>query len=159
MSWDSLSLLLAKLQQLRRGDDPSAGGAAVPTAGRRLWEALASHLDNDHDGIISAEDFLRLIDWARHDMAQIGKLPQWLFTIGVALYALMDVRQRGQLAAAEYSNFLAALGCPSESAAEFARLDLNRDGAIDMEEMEELYIQWLLSTAPEDPGNFLFGSF
>ena len=71
----------------------------------------------------------------------------------------MDVRQRGQLAAAEYRNFLAALGCPAESPAEFARLDLNRDGAIDLEEMEELYVQWLLSTAPEDPGNFLFGSF
>ena len=55
----------------------------------------------------------------------------------------------------EKVRYLKALGSRVDPGEAFRRLDLDRDGNIDIGEMEQLYMQYVISDNPGEPGNYL----
>ena len=121
-----------------------------------FWEILEQRTRTVSSGSADLDGFLEFHGELAAEMrASGGQAPAWVLQWVEALLRVLDLNEDGFLSEEEFSNFLYAMGSRMSPAAAFERLDLDRNGLIDLNELHVLVAQYLTSTSPEDPGNYL----
>jgi Ca2+-binding EF-hand superfamily protein len=74
------------------------------------------------------------------------------------VFTILDQDDDGFVTAGEYAGMYGYSGLdPAEAAPAFARLDVDHDGRLSVDEIMQLVHQFFRSENPTDPGNLLFG--
>ena len=119
------------------------------------WEALAESADQDGDGRVSREEFMR---WAEIFLDDRDAVRAYARGDVQLLFDAMDTSGDGRITEDEYRRYLEICGVDTSTAgAFFAYADLDENGRIGRDEMSHAFEEFLLSENPRAAGNFLFG--
>jgi tellurite resistance protein TerC len=152
---DDGRLLTQRLCQAFGHAVDSATGRAVAAAQGTLFDTLLQHLDTNHDGAISREEFVaglgpRLAGRAGFDAA-VGAAARSLLQVA-------DIDGNGVLDPGEYTRLAAVYGAPPDQAEQaFGRLDLDRNGVLDTAELTLAIREFFASRDPGGYGSVAFG--
>ncbi|MFT5680945.1 MAG: Ca2+-binding EF-hand superfamily protein, partial [Myxococcota bacterium] len=151
--------------------DGHAAGSPVYDAAevmlRWLWEAIKGEADTDSDEKVSATEWSAM--WTAQlasddaplpegDIALFEDLPSLVRRVHLILAQAMGINANRGADLATYQRFLAPYGEPVVASAEaaFGRLDLDGNGLISIDELQQLTAEYFLSN-DDVPGNSLFG--
>lgn len=158
LEWEDLARGVEQLARLSGWEDDAPERAALLGRRRELWQLLTAAADRNQDGHISLEEFVVL--WARV-LAQAGgdraHVPRWFGHLVMSSFDAMDLDKDGVIGPEDYARFLEAHGVRVDVDACFARLDHNGDGVISRREGLDLFLDFLMSSDPAAPGNWLWG--
>lgn len=119
-----------------------------------LWEELWVHMDENRDGRVSREEFVSF--WLALSAAtRRAGLPVWTRRLIRSTFAAYDHDGDGVITEGEYGLYLRAIESAAHAPAAFARLDLDGNGHLDLDEVKVLFRQWLTDPSPEAPGAVL----
>ncbi len=131
---------------------------------RWLWEAFKGEADTDGDQKISTNEWSTV--WSAQLSADedgaadvlFEDLPALVRRTHLILAQAMGINANRGADLATYARFLAPYGAPVAAQAEaaFRRLDLDGNGLISIDELQQLTAEYFLSN-DDAPGNFLFG--
>ncbi len=128
---------------------------------RWLWEAIKGEADADGDEKISAAEWGTM--WASQlssddDSVLFEDLPALVRRVHLILAQAMGINANRGADLATYQRFLTPYGEPVVAKAEaaFGRLDLDGNGVISIDELQQLTAEYFLSN-DDVPGNALFG--
>lgn len=107
------------------------------------WDKALQTNDRDHTGSISFNEFVAFIFRTAVESATSGQLPSWALVSGDGITPN------------EYAIYLRAIGSDADPKSVFAKLDINKNGKISIDELHALLIQYLGSNDPNAPGNYL----
>jgi juvenile hormone diol kinase len=122
-----------------------------------FWDGFESFADASGDLRVTLEEWFAYWDQI---LSTPGMYEGVAKPIGDFIFDLFDRDGDGRVTADEYA-FIYRFGGldPSQAAAAFARLDLDHDGLLSVDEIMTLLGQYFRSDDPDDPGNWLFGPF
>jgi Ca2+-binding EF-hand superfamily protein len=122
-----------------------------------FWAGLTAKADTSHDQRVTIDEWFAYWDQLLATQALYDAIPQ---PIADSVFSLLDTNGDGHITADEYEHIYRAGGSnPAVAAEAFAKLDLDHDGKISVEEMGTLLGQFFRSNDPKSPGNWLFGPF
>lgn len=124
-------------------------------AQREFWQKMTERVDKDGDGKVSLPELNAFHESIGQEIKEQGKPPAWAVALVHAYHRALDTTGNGTIDQNEYGIYLRALGSRVNPGEAFRRLDLDRDGNIDIDEMEQLYTQYIISDNPGEPGNYL----
>jgi Ca2+-binding EF-hand superfamily protein len=140
----------------RFGEPPTSPKARhLAEAFERFWQTLVSHLDADHDGRITPEEYRAGIDAAYID----GPHFEQMFRPGIEAVAhLCDTDGDGRIGPAEFRLVHEAFGVEApETEAAFRQLDTDGDGSLTVTEFVHAASDFYVGNNPAAPGNSFFG--
>ncbi|XP_049876442.1 calexcitin-2-like [Pectinophora gossypiella] len=119
-----------------------------------LWDGLVKQADTDGDGVINAEEWVKLWDeYAKNPSAAA----EWQQLYCKCVFQLEDASNDGAIDANEYANVYESFGLDKNQSLEaFKKMAKGKD-TINWEEFQELWKQYFASDNPDDAGNFIFG--
>ncbi len=122
-----------------------------------VWEFFWKPADRDHDGRISLEDHLAMMEVMIERSKDFAVLEQSRMHSEV-LFNAFDLNGSGRISAKEYKQFFAAAGVNADWSNDvFERLDMNQSGTITVDEFVLLHQQFFSSDDPDSPGNWFYG--
>jgi tellurite resistance protein TerC len=148
-------LLTQRLCQAFGHAADSATGGAVATALGTLFDTLLPHLDTNHDGAISREEFVAGVG------PGLAGRPEFDAAVGAAARSLIQVADadgNGVLDPGEYTRLAAVYGArPHQAERAFGKLDQDRNGVLDAAELTLAIREFFASRDPGGYGNVAFG--
>ena len=123
-------------------------------AKREAWHELHAHIDANNDDLLTLDEWLAFCDNINSKTETNGKPPAWLTRIHYLIFQSIDLDGDGKIGPQEYGLYLKSIRVEDGIEEAFQRVDANGDGVIDLEEVEDLWTQWILSNDPSDPGNY-----
>ena len=128
---------------------------------RWLWEAIKGEADTDSDERISTAEWTAM--WTAQLASDVpgetfSDLPSLVRRIHLVLAQALGVNANSGADLATYQRFLAPYGstASAKSEAAFRALDLDGNGLISIDELQQLTAEYFLSN-DDAPGNALFG--
>jgi len=144
-------------------DDHAAGSPVFDAAEvmlRWLWEAIKGEADTDSDEKISAAEWTAMwtAQLANDNDAIFEDLPALVRRVHLIVAQAMGINANRGADLAAYQRFLTPYGDAVTAGAEaaFSQLDLDGNGLISIEELQQLTAEYFLSNS-DAPGNSLFG--
>lgn len=139
---------------------PDAGArraAAVTAVFQEVWEGMAARIDADGDQRISLDEFITdKLETARADTDAAHTRTRE--ERRRRLFEVMDRDGDDRVTLDEYQDFFRAFGVPAgEAEKTFARLDVDKDGFLSVEEMVEATVEYNTSTDPQSGSSDLLG--
>ncbi|XP_045451286.1 calexcitin-2-like [Melitaea cinxia] len=121
----------------------------------KIWESLEKTADSNHDGQISAEEWLKM--W--EDFANNPSKPlEWQTLYCKFIFELQDSGGDGSIDAEEFAAVHESFGLLKEDClAAFKHISRGKP-FITWNEFQELWKDYFTSENPTDPGNFIFGA-
>jgi len=110
---------------------------------RAAWDACLKSNDLDKNGTISYREYVAFFFKSAIESMMSGKPPSWAMLPGDGITPN------------DYAIYLRAIGSDADPRAVFAKLDVNKNGKIEMDELYTLMWQWMGSNDPTSPGNYL----
>lgn len=155
LDWDDFANVAVALQAAMGWHDDAPKLRDLREALADYWAKMLEFMDDDGDGEISELEYLIFYERFSAELPTFhNRVPTWALDLFVALHRAVDADNDGCIAPEEYAIYLRALGSKADPAAAFARFDLDRDGFVDVDEIEQLFAQYLTSNDPADPGNW-----
>jgi len=128
---------------------------------RRFWDAFASIADTNADAKISQVEWFTCWEGqlAGLDDPMFDDLPPLVRWIHLLVAQAAGVNDAGGADLETYRRFLAPFGDDVADGAEaaFPSLDLDGNGVIDADELQQLTAEFFVSDASDSAGNALFG--
>jgi Ca2+-binding EF-hand superfamily protein len=122
-----------------------------------FWTGLTAQADTSHNHRVTIDEWFAYWDQLLGEQALYDGIPK---PIADSVFHLLDENGDGEISAEEYSRLYSAGGLnPALAAEAFAKLDLDHDGRLSVDEMMTLLGQFFRSNDPTSPGNWLFGPF
>lgn len=115
----------------------------VTTLMRACWDGVLKANDLNQNGTIQYKEYVSFLNKTAAEMAKTGNLPPW---------ALLD---GDGITPQEYAIYLRSIGSDADPKKAFAKLDINKNGKITIDELHKLLRQYLNSNDPDAPGNYL----
>ncbi|MEV5877317.1 EF-hand domain-containing protein [Streptomyces sp. NPDC052101] len=138
-------------------DAGSQHAAAVTAVFQEVWEGLASRMDADGDQRISLDEFITdKLEAARTgaDASHTRKREE----LRRRLFEAMDRDGDGKVSMDEYRGFFRAFGVSATDAEKaFARLDVDKDGFLTIDEMIEATLEYNTNADPQASSSDLLG--
>lgn len=122
---------------------------------KALWEKLRKMMDKNSDGVISFQEVMVFFQGLVADIEEHGDVPRYAEGHVFTLLQALDIDGSGDLTSDELAAYYKAIGSEVDPEEVFAQLDLNGDGRITLEELEQLYVEWITADEPGAPGNLL----
>lgn len=123
-----------------------------------FWKELHKRASTKGSDEISRDEWTSFWSHIAAEVKQTGVVPPWVTRIHFVLLTSLDLDGDGKVSLDEYSLYLKSIGSDADPRAAFQRFDANGNGTLELEELEDIFSQWILSQDPNDPGNyFLLG--
>lgn len=120
-----------------------------------FWDGLTQATEVEATGQVTPAEWLEY--WDRV-LGTPGMFEQVAAPIARALLTSLDEDGDGAVSAEEYAALFSSGGFSAEEAAEaFARLDIDHDGRLSIDEVTQMTERFFRSDDPADPGNAVFG--
>lgn len=155
IDWNDFTKAALFIRDDRGWSDDHAGYKSLVDAMQTYWDELCKRVDLDGNKNIDRFEWQQFHAKLGDEISQQGKVPTWAVDMMQGIYRVLDSDADGSISADEYALWLRALGSSADAEAAFKRLDLNGDGELEINEVEKLYSQWVLSDDPAEPGNVL----
>ena len=121
---------------------------------RQWWTEMLSRIGRT-DSVIARDEFVAFWDGVGKEAMAAGTPPAWVIDVCTNTHRALDLNGNGTVDQTEYGVWLRAIGSTANAADVFKRLDLNGDGVVRLNEMLQLFSQFVLSEDPAEPGNYL----
>jgi len=119
------------------------------------WNNLRETCDADGDNRVTLKEWLAYWDKI---LATDGEYERVGKPFSVVVARALDLDGDGQISPEEYAQWLSRWGVDERVALDcFARLDLNGDGHLFVDEFVTLVAEYFQSSDPRSPGNWLLG--
>ena len=119
------------------------------------WEMLCMLTDNDGSGDIDLEEFLHFHRLMIEETVEFEEAPPWAQALVDTLMTSLDTDGDGRIGVDEYANLLLAMRSEMDPIAAFSKLDREGGGYLELSTLSTLMAEYLTSTDPEAPGNYL----
>ncbi|WP_428266872.1 EF-hand domain-containing protein [Haliangium sp.] len=130
--------------------------AALETGYLRLWSAILSDADRNHDGMVSMLEWLQ---WHELMLSRESVFNHVIMDMARWLFEACDADGDGRISGDDYQRLFRAHALAEDASADcFARLDSNGDGFLSKAEVFAGIREFYFSTDPRAPGNCLFGA-
>jgi Ca2+-binding EF-hand superfamily protein len=150
--FEEAARVLARLRGLAPGT-PEYGDMHRTIMAR--WNTLREECDADGDNRVALKEWLAHWDTV---LATEGEYERVGKPFSVVVARTLDVDGDGNIAPGEYAQWLSRWGVDEKTARDcFARLDLNGDGHLSVDEFVTLVAEYFQSSDPSSPGNWLLG--
>ena len=123
-------------------------------AKKKFWKELNVRVKPAED-TITFDEWKGFCDGLATEVKETGRVPDWVTRIHYLLFESLDLDGDGIISKTEYALYLKSIGSDVDPKKIFPKLDLDGNGHISLDELEELFSQWLISDDPKDPGNYL----
>ncbi|WNG53965.1 hypothetical protein F0U59_03515 [Archangium gephyra] len=110
---------------------------------RAGWDACLKTSDLDHNGTITYKEYVAFFFRSAVESVVSGKPPSWAMVTGDGITP------------SEHAIYLRSIGSTADAKSVFAKLDINKNGKISIDELHLLLWQWMGSNDPDSPGNYL----
>ena len=152
--WENAAKKLAEAQTL---EPDSAGYENLVKKHIQMWETFWKPADQDGDGKVSLEEFLKLADQQRgrgaFSMSQITELFETIFSV-------LDLDGDKHIMLQDYRSFFKAWGVDEKLAEPaFSSLDFSKDGLVSKMMFVQSGATFFTSDEPNDFGNLMFGPY
>lgn len=155
LDWDDFANVAYALKTRFDWADDAPKLRNLLAALRDYWARMLEFMDSDGDGQISLLEYLVFYERFSAEAPKLAnKMPAWALDMFQALHHAVDADNDGCISVDEYEIYLKALGSDADAARAFAHIDLDGDGYLDVDEVEQLFSQYLVSEDPKDPGNW-----
>lgn len=149
--------VVENLRTLHGLDVDSPGHLELKEGFMRSWDDLRWWADRDGDGGVDVDEWL---DYWEELLSREQRYEDEVAGLLSRVFSLFDRDGDGRLGIEEFQAFYGVYGLdPSLARSIFAELDVNHDGAISREELEQLGHEFYKGNDPEAPGNRLFGPY
>lgn len=155
VEWEDFNTVIENIRAARGWAADEERYRRLVDAQREYWHKITERVDKDGDGKVSLAELNAFHESIARDIAEQGRPPEWALALVHAYHRVLDTTGNGAIDQNEYGIYLRALGSRVDPGEAFRRLDLDRDGKIDISEMEKLYAQYIVSDNPGEPGNYL----
>jgi Ca2+-binding EF-hand superfamily protein len=155
VEWADFETVVENIRAAKGWSAEEARYQRLVEAQRDYWQKITERVDKDGDGKVSPAEFNAFHESVGRDIEEHGRAPAWAVALVHAYHRMLDTAGNGTIDEDEYGVYLKALGSRVNPGEAFRRLDLDRDGAIDISEMEKLFTQYIISDNPGEPGNYL----
>ncbi|WP_369363124.1 EF-hand domain-containing protein [Streptomyces sp. CG4] len=135
----------------------SQGAAAVTAVFQEVWEDMAARMGVDGDQRISLDEFITdKLEAAR--AGAVAAHTRKREELRRRLFEAMDRDGDGKVSMAEHRGIFRAFGVSATDAERaFARLDVDQDGSLTIDEMIEATLEYNTSTDPQAGSSELLG--
>lgn len=117
------------------------------------WATLLAGSDRDHDGRVTLDEVLLLVD-------RLDGMPEAVIGTAEAMFEAVDEDGDGRISAEEYHRLIEAWsGRATDTDAVFPLLDLDGDGHLSQAEFTRLWTEFWSGDDPAAPGTWVFGRF
>jgi Ca2+-binding EF-hand superfamily protein len=155
VSWDDCYRPVDKARQELGWTKQDPRFLKVVQSQKACWELVLQANDLDHNGTISYKEYIAFFFRMTIEVARTGKIPPWALEYCHNVHRSLDLNGDGGVTQSEYAIYLRAIGSDADPKSVFPKLDLNKNGKVTVDEMEELLMQFVTSTNPDSPGNYL----
>ncbi|PRP95856.1 Calerythrin [Enhygromyxa salina] len=155
IDWNDFAQTARFIRDDRGWTDEHAGYKSLLAAMQTFWTELSQRVDTDGNGQVDRQEWQQFYAQVNDEIGRLGKVPAWAMNVVHGFHRVLDLDGDGSISLAEYELWLRALGATVDASAAFKRLDLRGTGRLEIDELEELYSQWVMSNDPSDPGNVL----
>ncbi|MEG4576767.1 EF-hand domain-containing protein [Microcoleus sp. N3A4] len=145
-----------KVAELRGIQPGSTEYEKIISAYRNIWSIYWEGADTDGDNKVTLEEYLKFADVViAVKTDEKTKLEQVK-----ALFDVIDADGNGEIELKEYAIYLQAVGKSEEDAKiAFSKIDTNGDGKLSRDEFAIALYEYHASNDPQDPANWVFGSY
>jgi len=145
-------IAVVKITKLRNWAADGPEVAHIRQTLTQVWESLKEGADQDHDGVISIEEWCGM--WANGDMSNQLWQQQYLDFF----FELEDTSGDGTIDLEEFVKLFANYGISKDECSEaFNRLSKNNAVEVTKPEFAKLWHEYFTSDNPDAPGNCIFG--
>jgi Ca2+-binding EF-hand superfamily protein len=117
------------------------------------WEALRAMSDANHDGKVSLDELMVVVD-------QLDAMDVEVMATADAMFEAIDENGDGRISLDEHKQVVKAWKGSDEGVDEvFGHLDLNGDGHLSHAEFRELWSDFWRGDDPTHPGQWVFGPY
>jgi hypothetical protein len=160
MEFEDYLLLTKRIMQIKKIDPGSEVYEQMMAYTRANWIELVQMADFNGDGSISLAEWL---DYSEEitQAIQEGSWPrrQEMEQFIGTLFQLLDEDCDQRLTARDWQRFVFICGIDEDARQHFARVDTARKGHITADDLNALFLEFLLSEDYDAPGNYIFGTF
>lgn len=117
------------------------------------WSALLAMSDHDHDGKVSLDELMTVVD-------QLDTVAAEVYATADAMFEAIDENGDGRISLEEHRQVVAAWKGSDAGVEEvFDKLDLNGDGHLSHEEFRELWSEFWRGDDQTHPGQWILGPY
>jgi len=150
---DDFRALTARWVGIRGWEPATDGYERMHAIMMGWWSALLALSDHDHDGKVSLDELMRVVD-------QLDGMDAEVMATADAMFEAIDEDGDGRISLEEHRQVVAAWKGSDAGVEEvFDRLDLNGDGHLSQAEFRELWSEFWRGDDSEHPGQWIMGPY
>lgn len=154
---DDFSLVAEKMSTILGYEEHSKERLKLKLKALRLYVQLLIDMEKE-ETTISRDEWLELFGSRKKITPKVAK--RYIFRTASYIFHLFDQNEDHVISRKEYLDMFRIYNIDlSYSEIGFEKLDENKDNKISLEEMVKAFRDFLMSSNPEAPGNWIFGNW